>query len=558
MASDASVMAEAHDADVPLAAGRWFRPSFWYGALALLIAAPLMRGGYLLLLDFALVHNVSVQWWPNAVHTGPVNIAPVVSALWLLVKLGWIAGPLLVCGLFFGMGLSMHRAVSTLIQPRSGAPALFAGTAYMVNPFVYERLMAGHLLFLIAYAIAPLVVVATVRCANEPGARNGLRWGLAATAIAWTSVHHLVILFALTIPLAFWQRPMRSRRGARAALIASGVFLVLNMWWLVAMFVQPPGSFITERDTGVYLTQPVGPSVIGNVAGLYGFWRHEFVLPKDGVSAWWLIAVPLAGLIVWGMVSAIRDPQRRAVGIPLMIVIPVSVLLASGTSFPPTKGVFLWLFRTVPGFALFREPQKWVALLPLSYAFLGAIGLDRILGKERRAEERTLRFATTAVTIAAVLVYGNALLWNWDRLRPTRFPSDWAKVEQVVRAGGGGTMLFLPWHQYLDLSFTGRRVTNPAPWYFSFPVLSGDNVEVPGIRSQSRDPRSRRIEEVLYTREGHARFVAVMQDLCVEWVALAHEVDFDRYSWLESSEGLEAAFAGDRITLYRIGMSSSC
>src|ERR1041385_7746537 len=97
-------------------------PVLWFGVVSLVIASPLMRGGYVLLLDFALVRHVKVQWWPTLASPGPQNIAPSEVVLWVLARLGPLGGPLLVFSIFFAAGVGMYRLVTEVLAPASRAP----------------------------------------------------------------------------------------------------------------------------------------------------------------------------------------------------------------------------------------------------------------------------------------------------------------------------------------------------------------------------------------------------------------------------------------------------
>lgn len=527
---------------------RWI-PTLWYAALALLIAAPLMRGGSLLLLDFALVRHIEVVWWPSLSTPGPVNSAPIRAVLWVLVKLGYAAGPLIVFAIFLAMGLGMHRAVRVLVgAPR--AAAVVAGTLYAVNPFVYERLMAGHLFLLSAYALAPFALVAAVRFVERPGARRAFVLTLFMAAITWFSLHAVVMTAVLLALIVGFRRRTWRRAVLGWGLAGIGVFLALNAWWIAGVFAVQPGSAVGTQDLAVYATQPRSDASIGNVAALYGFWRHEFALPKDGVQAWWLLALPFAALVVYGVVVGARDRRLRPLVLALATLIPIAALLAAGISFSPTAGVFRWLFEHVPGFKIFREPQKWVALLALAYAILGAVGLGRLLPRER-----VLRGLVVAVSLVAIVVYSNTLVWNWDRLRPVRFPAEWEQVDRIIASEGGGRVLFLPWHLYMSMSFTGYRAVNPAGAFFGGDVLSGDNLEVAGIETQSVDPESAVVEAALRGRDPE-EFARALDELCVSWVVLAREDDFREYEWVGSGEGLEERFAGMRAVLWEAGACS--
>ena len=529
----------------------------WHGGLALLVAVPLLTGGHLVLLDLALVRHVRMVWWPSASDPGPVNSAPAQGFLWLLAHLGYAAAPLLVFGLFLFIGLAARFAVLRLVGHESRIAACFAGTLYAINPFTYERLMQGHVFLLAAYGMVPLLLVAASQLVQEPRTRSALvlaGWG---TGVAWTSLNLLAMLPVLLIPFFLLKREIYRRSVVRWGALALVVFLAANSWWVVGLFRVQPGELVTSGDLDAYATQPRSNAVPANVAALYGFWRHEFRLPKDGVEYWWLLALPVAGLITYGAVASVRDPRVRPLGVSLMLVVPAAVLLASGTSFSPTRGAFLWLFENVPGFKLFREPQKWVAVLPVCYALLGAIGLDRLIRSSSEPRDRRLLAAVGVATLLIPCAYAWTLLWNWERLRPVRFPADWVAAERTMQDAGGGTLLFLPWHLYMDVSFARHRVLNPAPSYFTGPVISGDNVELPGIFTQSQNPISKTVERMLFDPASRSELEPTLSSLCVRWVVLAKETDYENYGWLYSANGLEKILDGPTVTLWRTPRVSS-
>ena len=524
----------------------------WHGAIAAAVAAPLARGGYLLLLDFALIRNVPVVWFPSEADPGPTNAAPAAALLWLLARLGVAAGPVLVFGLFAGMGLTAHHATRQLVAPARPVVPYFAGTLYAVNPFTYERLMAGHLLLLAAYAVAPLVVLAVIRFVDEPGPRRALVLAAGVTAIAWTSIHYLAMVPALLGAVTGFRRTAWRRSVLRWGAVAVAVALAANLWWIAGLAVHQPGGGVSEQDLTYYASRPRSSEVVGHVAALYGFWHREYRLPRDGVAGWWVAFLPFAALAAGGAYAALRERRLRPLGLAMIAVVPVAVVLAAGTSFRPAAGAFRWAFDSVPGFAVFREPQKWVALLPLAYALLGAIGLDRLLGAGER--ERGSRWACVAglVALALPLVYAWTLVWNWDRLRPAEFPASWSAADDLMRAEGGGTMLFLPWHLYMSVGFAEHRVVNPAPFFFSVPVVSGDNVELATIRTQSSDPTSRAVEAALFTAEGRSSFGERLAGLCIRWVVLAKEDDYRGYEWVGSSPELARALDTPELIVWRV------
>lgn len=521
-------------------------PALWHGGIALAVASPLLRGGYLVLLDFALVRQVEVAWWPTSANPGPVNLAPFQALTWLLVKLGYAAGPILVSSIFLVMGVGMHRAAMYLIGSRPGA--YIAGTLYAANPFVYERLMAGHLSLLAAYAIAPLVLVATMRFLSEPGVKRSVPLTGWMAAMAWLSIHYCVMAATLIlfVSLFSWRRWNRAVCGWGVASVSA--FLALNAWWIAGMFAVEPGQRVTALDLEVFATQPRSTASVGNVLALYGFWRHEFSLPKDGVWLWWLVALPVVGTILAGFVIGLRHPHSRRWMAPLLALIPIAAILAAGISFPPTASISRYLFDNFAPYGVFREPQKWAGLLPLSYGLASAVSVAR-LARRRPGQKDTTMHILCVTLLLSIFVYSHTLIWNWARLRPVVFPSAWYRVDEIIQQDNGGPMLFLPWHQYLSLTFTGHRVVNPAPFFFRTEVLSGDNLEWGGIYTQSVNPVSRRIDSALAERNP-AEFSRLLARLCIRWVVLAREADYKSYEWIKSAPGLKRRFDGSGLTLY--------
>src|SRR5207245_1195752 len=91
-----------------------------------------------------------------------------------------------------------------------------------------------------------------------------------------------------------------------------------------------------------------------------------------------------------------------------------------------------------------------------------------------------------AVVLAIPLYYGNGLLYGMHgQIRPSNYPAGWYSADLALVADPNpGRTIFLPWHGYMALSFvknTNRVVASPASMFFSVPVVSSQDLEVPGI-----------------------------------------------------------------------------
>jgi hypothetical protein len=113
------------------------------------------------------------------------------------------------------------------------------------------------------------------------------------------------------------------------------------------------------------------------------------------------------------------------------------------------------------------------------------------------------------------------------------------------RAMGG--LLVLPWHLYLPYNWNrGRAVIQPAPAYFTRPVLESTALEVGGIRLPPEDPWSRGADPPV--RSGRP-LESELPSLGIRYVVLLKEADWRRAQ--PSVAGLERVMRGADLDLYR-------
>lgn len=523
-----------------------------HAVVATLVAVPLVRPGYLLLLDFTLARHVRVHWRSSDAFIGPVSSAPFESFIWLLHKTGPLAAFLVVFLLVFGCGYAMNRAVAAIV-PRAGATArITAGVLYAVNPFTYVRLVHGQINVLAAMAVLPLVTVALVRVRRQPTLGRAAALGLTIAAVGFTSVHvagMLLVLIPVLLVVVGWP-------GFRPLLVAGVVALAASSWWLVQAAFQPLPPF-TGADLDAFATQPRGWTSAGHVAALYGFWRFgEFPLPRDGIWVWPLTFAPIAILIVWGAVRWFKIKRSAAIGLAGLAV--AGIILAAGASFPPTAGAFRWLYRNVPGFTVYREPQKWSAVVLFAYAGLASPAVSALTewtDRGNRAPDHPRLIRLESIMVAAtllgiVLFYGRTMIMNTTTLRTSSFPADWYAVNERINQQPARVLVF-PWHMYMTFDFTGRRIANPAPVFFDAPVLASEAPDHGSIRAYSRSPDSLLVERALLKTRTPSGLLEALSKLCTPWIVLFKAADWEGYNWLETS-GLYRTLDGPTIRLYRV------
>jgi hypothetical protein len=110
----------------------------------------------------------------------------------------------------------------------------------------------------------------------------------------------------------------------------------------------------------------------------------------------------------------------------------------------------------------------------------------------------------------------------------------------------------LPWHEYLSYSFIKNQnnvVACPAPTFFSVPILSSANPEVPGVAAP-KDSDQVAISN-LVTRGDTGQWASVLAGAGVKYVLLAKEVDWTSYQYLGRQPGLVLVADYGSIELFR-------
>lgn len=521
-------------------------PWAWFTVLGLAVAGPLLGSGYLLLLDFPSgprFPTFPILPLPSSGDLG--NTTPLLAVHALLRSIhpylrdkAFLLAPLLLGGVGTYRFARGHLGVGAL-------PAIYGATLFVLNPFVRDRYLAGHLHFLLGYALLPWALGpvhdALLGRTRQAAPRMAL-WlaGLGAVDV------HVAGLYALLAVVAAVAAPTR-----RLALggVALGLGAVLSAYWLLPAAFAAPGSDIGPADLAVYASRPGGSGVLASLLSMHGFWRDEFPSPAERIPFLYLLLLPIIGLAVAGAVRMLTGKGQRRLGAVLAGAAALALVLAAGTSFPPTAGAFRWVFDHVPLFGVYREPQKFLALVVLAYAVFGAVGLnDALPARDRRVLSRL----AAAWALGGVLLYGSGMFWGFGgEVRLSRYPDGWSEAERIMEGREGGRLLALPWHLYAVWSFSGGRiVADPAASFFSLEVLAAGETGFPEVPAQSPDPFRRYLTAALEYRREVRSFGHLVAPLGVRFIAWMREADWEAYRFLERQGDLLLLYEDEQISLY--------
>ena len=430
---------------------------------------------------------------------------------------------------------------------------------YLFNPFFYTRLVMGQYLVLLGYALLPWAVAALYKFLQTPGWPKAWRLALWAAAIGLTSIHTIGFLALIALVMVAVHGKAESKAKLKWGSVALLIAALLNINWLLPAITgsssttQNIASF-TPSQLEAFATQPnVAGSVPLSAALLTGFWSDSldrYVLPS-ATPIFYIGAAIIAVLVGFGLWRVFK--QKDKLGMSLAISGFIAWLLGMGIAWGGSAWLTRLLIDIVPFYSGYREPQKWLMVLALAYAYLAAVGLAYLV--QRYAPYK--RAIITAAFIAPFL-FAPSLLWGaGGQLKAVQYPAGWASANQTLQAQGATEdtkVLVLPWHMYLPLGFVGRTVANPAPNYFPYDMITGNNPEIRGVGNSDETPLTLYVNNRLVplTSEHKANVGERLKGYDVEYVMLLKEADWRSYGWLDGAQGLRAVGNNDSIKIYRV------
>jgi hypothetical protein len=547
-------------------------PFLWVGVLTALVSGGWLFPGYFFGTDFPGPRHFE---FPNALASYAGFQAAL--ALLALVFPGEIVGKILVIGVLFVAGLTAYYAV-----PVDGfVPRAVGSLAYLLNPFVYDRLAYGQLNVLAGYAVLPWAVLSIRQLLFRPSAMPTMMAALAMTVIAILDVHLALIAAAVggclvvahvAIDVRAWSQVAQLGRS-----LAVGMALTLgaSAYWIVPLILgKGPQADVIARigqSDLIAFKAASDPTwgLIPNILGLYGFWAEQtgrFEAMKLFVPGWPVILAVLLLMVIvgavgaWSEMNSLRFNGARAWAVGLLGAAIVAVILEMGVSNPHTASIVGWLDVVFPAYRGLRDPSKWAAVLALLYSQAIPVGyvvvanwLKTNLGDRRRVETSTA--VLVAVVIALPLYYGNGLLYSLHgQVKTSFYPAGWYMADQVLTADPHpGRAIFLPWHGYMGLSFVrnaNRVVACPAPTFFSVPVVASQDLEVPGIPAPLDEPDQAFVAS-LVAAQGQGNWALELAAHDFKYVLLAREADWTGYEYLHHVDGLVLVGDYQSILLYR-------
>lgn len=540
-------------------------PIAFFFLLSFIIVFPLFPPGFILTLDKVVTAKVSA---PDITSTTFLFDA-LLSILNIFISSFWLQKILLFL-IFFLSGLGMF----VLLPTRLGLSRYFGGTLYSINPFVYERVMAGHWQLLLAFAILPFIIKLTYSLFEYPSFVKAVFLAVISTLLFNTDIH-FVLIYPIFFVLAFSTYIVLHIHSWRSVIKSVIIFLIalllLNANWIVfSLLGKTPDAItlgeFTKDDLIIFQSVPdKSLGLIFNLLSGYGFWAEVydyFISPKSVIFFWPVLSFGIIIISLYGLIENMRRKEERNLPllITLVIIFLIALDLAGGVALKPFENSVVALYNIFSPLRGLREPQKLVGIIMLFYAYFGSFGIHYFKNKLRKNHEYLALCVVIIPFIYTVTIFNGF----WGQLKPVFYPTSWEKVEREFQKDKDDyTVLFFPWHQYMKFNFANNRViANPARYYFAKPVLSAENYETEYLYSRDTRPEGLHVEGLLSIETDKVNLLGEEVDSRVDWaydlavinvkyIILAKTADWKEYKFLDKSQALQKISEDNDLIIYQ-------
>jgi hypothetical protein len=519
---------------------RWAGPGYAL-ALTLLVLAPLLRPGYLLLRDAvsaprSYLSDAALGLGAPAPRAVPQDFAVALGSH--LVDGGIVVKAVLVAGLWLG-GWGAARLVATVLPQAGLGGQLVAITLAIWNPYVAERLLQGHWSLLVGYGCLPWVATSmlTLRSAEPAGrpALFALAFWMALAGLTPTG-----LMLAATVALACALAPgtgwPRWLCAATALVVAVGVVLP----WLTAFVLRPPSVPAGAVGAAAFAARAEpGLGTLASLAGLGGIWNGDAV-PGSRTTLFALLAtLVLAAVVVTGLPVVARRPAA----VPLLVLAAGSVLVVAALATGPGLAVLHAMVDAAPGLGVLRDGQKWVALAVPGYTLTGA-GAVVTLRHWLHPAPAALGCCVALIATLPDLAWGVC-----GKVEPVHYPPGWPTVAAAINADPR-TVGVLPADGMRRFTWAGAApVLDPLPRWVRADVLTTGDLTVSGRVVPGEEVRARAVQALLLAGSDPAALARAG----VGWVVVESGARGDTGAAARTLAQLPVAYRDHDLTLYRVG-----
>jgi hypothetical protein len=289
---------------------------------------------------------------------------------------------------------------------------------FLCNTYALMLVGGGQMGVAMGYALAPLVLYLFVKEFPEHIESSLMRGqiiaGFALAAqIMFDARMAYVTMIGVGIYILINFLRLRSKL-IQQFFIPVGIAVLLHFFWILPLFfsgsnpIVQLGSAYSTGEAVKYFSfadfshalSLLHPNWPENIFGKIRFLQPEFLI---------IPILAFASLLFVRQASTHKKQKSNMLFFALLGL--TGVFLAKGAN-QPFGAVYLWLFNSIPGFILFRDPSKFYLLIAVSYSVLIPITIDRIVLLAEHTFGHKEKPNTLFLIMRVIIVSGFLLYWG--------------------------------------------------------------------------------------------------------------------------------------------------
>ncbi|MBW7953769.1 MAG: hypothetical protein QY330_02695 [Candidatus Dojkabacteria bacterium] len=262
---------------------------------------------------------------------------------------------------------------------KNNKAALIAGFVYTLNTYsIVLFAEAGHINILVAYGFVPLAINSFISLIGKPNFWNAFLFTLLQSVVFIFDIRigfiGLIPLVILLFSKFFFIRKSLSTKLLLSLFFGGFLFIIINLFWLIPIITTPQEQILASGQADSVWVERLSYQELSHALTL----SHPF-FSQEGISYFSAnpvspFAIILSVFIIFGVIKAVKKDKKTV--FVLLGILLIGSFFVKGAN-EPFGSVYIWMFENIPGFTMFREPQKFYVLSALPYSLLLGYGVVR-------------------------------------------------------------------------------------------------------------------------------------------------------------------------------------
>ncbi len=454
---------------------------------------------------------------------------------------------ILLSSILFFSGYFAFKLVKKITT--NNTSGIIAGTFYMINPFVYERLLAGQWLFLVGYAFTPLFVLLIIKQTkeNNPNFRDILSYLALWVVIGLLSKHHALlwwVIYTVFLTSKFFRQTTNNLiTSSPSQLLRYEIIITTATFTTIVLF----SSLLTfNSDELLYFSTSTGSDgLFLNLLTFNGFWAEgtifDHIFDVAPVSKYLMLGL-IFGNFAATPFTLVKNRKTKLI-YSLIIIGFIGFILSFGSNGIIGK-VYSILIDEFPLFRGMREPQKFLSLYILAFSILLGINSEYLFSKIKNSWRKYLLL----IGITLIIVTSSIGIFRAcnNQLETTVYPDSFNAVQDKM----GEKVLVLPWNLYINVPWSESRIQNPSKLYFDKNIIMTEDYK----KRNCDISYDGEIEDYLCINyeDSSRTFHFAMKSASIDNILIFETNSRNDFSELLSSEFLTEVYSDDNLSLYKV------